>query len=681
MENETKTKTSLESLNNKKLNKNINSHMEEEEIKNNSDGNEINFDKTPKNNQLNIEKNTNIELNEEHSEYKNINKEETTKKFINNRVNNILNDIYGSLSNINEVNEKVKNILSKRKTMNSFRTSSKIESNFKIKNKRSSTTTKIKDLKNKSIIKEEKIDDNYLAKNETNNIYNIEDEATKNETTSINFKSKLNNSYYYNRVNDFSNDKTKNINSVKEHDFTKVNLPSKTNKSHRKIYQKDNKYLKYDELANTENSAGLNEKNIEYSNINYNSYYHDDENENESMIKAMKLKLKNEEKKLKELEEEKNKLLNEEKIRRKIIIEKIKKKNIIKKQYLIKEYKKKMSLLRELQTNNINEIKKLERKKKIDEDKIVRIDKICQNMNINNHSLLKCSIKNKSNIKNSLSKKNTEDYSENSNYLMSDNEVQNKSIKKKKSTNYYTFYNNRLPKTNEFKNKSYYTENEEGITEDYKFNQSINELTSTCDNNDDNQNETFSYSQYSKSNNCKRKLNFDESFKTEQENLNPYNYLYNYYQNLNKNNNIYNFENEKLNLDNYFIQKEQKKRYYSDNRKYEKRLNNSNSKRKFYGTRTPNQEVLSFIQGRVNRYNHSLSKDSTISKRLSQIAVIPSSLNYNFNNNYNYKYVPSSLSSTNYKDNFCKKNNRKIERKKNKNLKDLNFKYIFFNNK
>ena len=679
MENETKTKTSLESLNNKKLNKNINSHMEEEEIKNNSDGNEINFDKTPKNNQLNIEKNTNIELNEEHSEYKNINKEETTKKFINNRVNNILNDIYGSLSNINEVNEKVKNILSKRKTMNSFRTSSKIESNFKIKNKRSSTTTKIKDLKNKSIIKEEKIDDNYLAKNETNNIYNIEDEATKNETTSINFKSKLNNSYYYNRINDFSNNKTKNINSVKEHDFTKVNLPSKINKSNKKNYLKENKYLKYDELANTENSAGLNEKNIEYSNINYNSYYHDDENE--SMIKAMKLKLKNEEKKLKELEEEKNKLLNEEKIRRKIIIEKIKKKNIIKKQYLIKEYKKKMRLLRELQTNNINEIKKLERKKKIDEDKIVRIDKICQNMNINNHSLLKCSIKNKSNIKNSLSKKNTEDYSENSNYLMSDNEVQNKSIKKKKSTNYYTFYNNHLAKTNEVKNKSYYTENEEGITEDYKFNQSINELSSTCDNNDDNQNETFSYSQYSKSNNCKRKLNFDESFKTEQENLNPYNYLYNYYQNLNKNNNIYNFENEKLNLDNYFIQKEQKKRYYSDNRKYEKRLNNSNSKRKFYGTRTPNQEVLSFIQGRVNRYNHSLSKDSTISKRLSQIAVIPSSLNYNFNNNYNYKYVPSSLSSTNYKDNFCKKNNRKIERKKNKNLKDLNFKYIFFNNK
>ena len=37
--------------------------------------------------------------------------------------------------------------------MNSFRTSSKIESNFKI---RSSTTTKIKDLKNKSIIKEER---------------------------------------------------------------------------------------------------------------------------------------------------------------------------------------------------------------------------------------------------------------------------------------------------------------------------------------------------------------------------------------------------------------------------------------------------------------------------------------------------------------------------------------------
>ena len=78
----------------------------------------------------------------------------------------------------------------------------------------------------------------------------------------------------------------------------------------------------------------------------------------------MRIKLKKEEKKLRVLEEQKNKLLNEEKIRRKVLMEKIKNKNRIKKQCLINEYKNKINLIQKLQNNNINEIRKLEIKRK-----------------------------------------------------------------------------------------------------------------------------------------------------------------------------------------------------------------------------------------------------------------------------------------------------------------------------
>ena len=58
-------------------------------------------------------------------------------------------------------------------------------------------------------------------------------------------------------------------------------------------------------------------------------------------------------------------------------------------------------MIQQLQANNINEIRKLEIKKKIDEENIIKIDKICENININ-ESLLTKSKTDKSQLRNSL---------------------------------------------------------------------------------------------------------------------------------------------------------------------------------------------------------------------------------------------------------------------------------------
>ena len=123
------------------------------------------------------------------------------------------------------------------------------------------------------------------------------------------------------------------------------------------------------------------------------------------------------------------------------------------------------------------------------------------------------------------------------NYLLSDSETQQKTNNKKMPSNYKIFSNN-LVRNNSKKNKSIYNnETEEGLTEDYpyQFNNSINELTSTCDMNDEN--ESSSHSQEVKKSRYKRKLNFDDSAKTQKGNINPFNYLYNYYQKINQINN------------------------------------------------------------------------------------------------------------------------------------------------
>jgi hypothetical protein len=79
-------------------------------------------------------------------------------------------------------------------------------------------------------------------------------------------------------------------------------------------------------------------------------------------------------------------------------MENIQKRNKIKKQALLKEYQKKIHLVKKLQAQNISEIIKLERKKKNDENKIRKINKIFNNdegINFNNTDLYELIKKNK----------------------------------------------------------------------------------------------------------------------------------------------------------------------------------------------------------------------------------------------------------------------------------------------
>ena len=637
-----------------------------------------------------------IELNDNEEQSKKLNEEINDKKINNKRVNNLLDDIYGSLSNINEVNNKVKDILSKRKkinSVNSFRNCIKEQKDIVIKNKKKSLT--INKNKTNYNIKTNIIPDEFsIIKKANINTKNISDnvnETTKNETDLMNVKSKKHVIYTFNQLNNNSNSKENQINQIittnKETLYYKVNTKSKDNLLEKKFKNNINlKFYKYDDLINEDNITKLNEKNEEISSINNNTGMYDEEYENEKIIRYMKIKLKDEEKKLRVLEEQKNKLLNEEKLRRKVLMEKIKNKNRIKKQSLIKEYKKKINMIQQLQANNINEIRKLEIKKKIDEENIIKIDKICENININ-ESLLTKSKTDKSQLRNSLTRSRLDNSIEGCNYLLSDNDTQQKCIKQNYSSNYFIYSKNNLKRNNEKKNKNKYNnESEEALTEEYKFNNSINELSSTCDNFEAEEKESFSNSQDIRKSSYKRKLNFDDiskSSKTKKDNINPFNYLFNYYQKVNKINNRKNFKDENMNVDNYLNQNTKKKKYHSENRKYNKNTNNTNinTKKKSKGSFTPNQDVISFIQTRVNKYNHSSNREPKLSKRLSQMTPYPSYLKYDINCKYNYKYSPSSVSNTNVFNNNSRRNSQRNEKTKSKNVKELNFKYIFLNHK
>ena len=679
MENDLNIEKLKESLSIKNENKNINLNLKEEEIKNDINENENSANKIKISNEENNETSENkIELKDKEECSKIEEKVDNEKKINNKRVNNLLKDIYSSMTKINEVNDRVKNILSKRKKMNSvnsFKINFQDNKESKIKNKRKSTTTSKNKINYKIKEKNSQIEyslskiSNIHKRNMNKNRSNI----TKNETESVNLKLKTNNNnniYILSKLDNSSTDnQTRKNNSTF---FYKFNTPEQFNRTEN-AYNKP-KYYKYEELK--VNDISPNEKNDETSNINNNSGFYEEEYENEKLIRYMKIKLKKEEKKLKVLEEQKNKLLNEEKQRRKVLMEKIRNKNRMKKKCLINEYKTKINLIQKLQTNNINEIRKLEIQKKIDEDNIIKLDKICENININDSSLK--SNNGKSDIKNSVVRSKFDNSSDGLNFLFSDNETQNKSSNKKIiNSNYCIYSNNYVEKENKSK---YNNESEEGLTEEYQFNNSINELTSTCDMNDENY--SFSYSQEVKKSSYKRKLNFDDVAKTKKENINPFNYLFNYYQKVNNTNNINNIKNENMNVDNYLNQNTKRKKYNSEIRKYNKSLNNikpHNVKRNCNGSFTPNQGVLSFIKTKVNKYNHSSNKGTNLSKRLSQMTAYPSSLMSNFNCKYNYKYAPSTVSRTSASKNLSRKNSERNNRPKNKNLKELNFKYIFFN--
>ena len=693
MESELKTEFLKDSLNNDKINKNISICFKEEEIKNNSFVDEINYEKNLKMSEQSFEDKVKIELNDNEEQSKKLNEEINDKKINNKRVNNLLDDIYGSLSNINEVNNKVKDILSKRKkinSVNSFRNGIKEQKDIVIKNKKKSLT--INKNKTNYNIKTNIIPDEFSIIKQANiNTKNISDnvnETTKNETDLMNVKSKKHVIYTFNQLNNNSNSKENQIITTnKETLYYKVNTKSKDNLLEKKFKNNINlKFYKYDDLINEDNITKLNEKNEEISSINNNLGFYDEEFENEKIIRYMKIKLNNEEKKLRVLEEQKNKLLNEEKIRRKILMEKIKKKNRLKKQNLINEYKNKLSLIQKLQTNNINEIRKLEIKKKIDEENIIKVEKMCSNININDSFSTK-SRTDKRKKGNSLTKTRLENSSDRSDYLISENNPQQKFINKKYETKYQIFSKNNIVKTNEKKKKKnnfYNTESEEALTEEFQFNNSINELTSTCDNAEEN--ESFSNSQETKNSSLKKKLNFDNSAKSvriKKGNINPYNYLYNYYQKINQSNNRKNYKYENKNIYNYLNRNNKNRKYHSETRQYNKSSNNikanTDSRRKSKINLTPNQDVISFIQTRVNKYDHSSDKSSNISKRHSQITAYPSYLKYNLNCKYNYKYSAISASNTRGFNDFARKNSQRSGRNKQKKIKELNFKYIFYN--
>ena len=696
MESELKTEFLKDSLNNDKINKNISICFKEEEIKNNSFVDEINYEKNLKMSEQSFEDKVKIELNDNEEQSKKLNEEINDKKINNKRVNNLLDDIYGSLSNINEVNNKVKDILSKRKkinSVNSFRNGIKEQKDIVIKNKKKSLT--INKNKTNYNIKTNIIPDEFsIIKKANINTKNISDnvnETTKNETDLMNVKSKKHVIYTFNQLNNNSNSKENQINQIittnKETLYYKVNTKSKDNLLEKKFKNNINlKFYKYDDLINEDNITKLNEKNEEISSINNNLGFYDEEFENEKIIRYMKIKLNNEEKKLRVLEEQKNKLLNEEKIRRKILMEKIKKKNRLKKQNLINEYKNKLCLIQKLQTNNINEIRKIEIKKKIDEENIIKVEKMCSNININDSFSTK-SRTDKRKKGNSLTKTRLENSSDRSDYLISENNPQQKFINKKYETKYQIFSKNNIVKTNEKKKKKnnyYNTESEEALTEEFQFNNSINELTSTCDNAEEN--ESFSNSQETKNSSLKKKLNFDNSAKSvkiKKGNINPYNYLYNYYQKINQSNNRKNYKDENKNIYNYLNRNNKNRKYHSETRQYNKSSNNikanTDSRRKSKINLTPNQDVISFIQTRVNKYDHSSDKSSNISKRHSQITAYPSYLKYNLNCKYNYKYSAISASNTRGFNDFARKNSQRSGRNKQKKIKELNFKYIFYN--
>ena len=289
----------------------------------------------------------NIEYNnkDENKNYTIINNaNETLKKIHNKKFNNTLNDIYNAIESINEANNKVKNILSKRpyipksldikrKIINLEKNGNDINNlnNFNIvpKTTKNNSLYNIKYVKNINDIKRNDISSTFRTSkknSEVNSNYNRK--ISKNSSYNLNNCSKIpKNSSIYN----FDYMKPEHKNEIK------VILNPKIEQN---INNKLNNELKYNNNLNCSIESTQKSNDITNNDLSY--FYYNEEIKNEKDIKSIKLKLKKEEKKLKNLEEEKNKLLKEEKIRRKIIMDKIKKKNKIKKNLIIREYKKKI---------------------------------------------------------------------------------------------------------------------------------------------------------------------------------------------------------------------------------------------------------------------------------------------------------------------------------------------------
>ena len=695
------------------------------------------------NTNINISIKNNIkELNDHNDSTKNHtsiqNTDDFSKKINNKKVNSTLNDIYSSITNINELNKRVKSLLSNRPIIHkSIYDKRKINSQEKIKyipntfKREAKDITKIVNSRRSSIQKSESKDLSYIPNNinkinvapqttkyyykydinkfnsnsKKSEKYNSTDRKINNNSNNKSNKKKIsqNNSYQkkqnsqtqkslnytYGFGNEFTNSIPGNNNKTTSHNNNNNNS-NINNNYYKNIIQKNisknnDEYSEYNENEKISNNYSIisSVRNSILTNINCSSIIIEDGLKNEKDIKIMKMKLKKEQKKLKYLEEEKHKLLKEEKIRRKIIMENIKKKNKIKKKSIIKQYKKKINLIKKLQVQNIDEIMQLEKKKKIDENKLKKI----KNM-LNDEENININIFKKNNKKHH--NRNINRNNELDNNINDDN---NLNINKN-SYKYFTFSSGFVKNEDSNIAQNYINNEDNNLTNDNQYINTLYDLSSSENNSNNNKsiisisnNFNNNISNRNKEKNSQKKVinYFDKNgrgMNMINKNENRYNYLINLNNGNNEEKNNYNFNYRNINLDNIFIQNTDKNKknsiFNSDSRKYDKNLYNHSSNNLYKKYSSPKVEIPSYIQARVNKYNYYNMKKSNSSKRISGGQMSPYSFDYNFNYKYNNN-IPSNVSNKinmNYYDNNDRGYSHKKERKKG----DLNFKYIFFDN-
>ena len=620
-------------------NKNIKLELKEESINIQNEGNNNNC-----NNRVDIIEKNKIQNKQDYSEDLNKNYNQSyNKKFLkkinNEKVNNTLNDIYGAISNINEINEKMKNFLLKRQIIHkSSDIKTKMINNEKSKKIRVRPSTDEKRIYSKKFSKEKKgkeIDKHIYKLNNTNNMelntaknissYNIKSInggcISKNDTLRNNSKNDTNhhNKSYNNNSNFAKKISDKYIEPInKKHD--QKNFKNINN------IKLNNYYFKLNENIGNNYSIESVLKSNDISHIDISSYYYNEEIKNEKDIKNIRIKLINEEKKLQNLEEEKHKLLKEEKIRRKLIMEKIQTRNKMKKQNALKEYKKKLSIIKILQEQNMNEIVELEKKKEIDVGKLKQINNLINEEDINKKLLkLRKSNRKKKNIR------------ENQLNDIGNDIYENTKENKKNQNKFFTFSKEDI---NDFSNI------EKNLIKEYKYNNSKDKYLNNIEGDDFKKERNFTPKYLNKNLEDHNKIKTDKT--------------------------RHNINNRKLSFEEFINYQNNKKNYIynnynSESRKYEKKYMKNNF-----------NYIPSYIKARANKFNYNNSRRSSsshFSHKFSVEQIIPYSLNYNFNNKYNYN-MPSNRSYSNYYVNKKGKNNSK---RNSKNRKEFNYKKMFFN--
>lgn len=646
------------------------------------------------------------------------NKEEYSKRFNNKKVKNTLNDIYGVIENINEVNKKVNNILSKRPNIKKYKSF-----DYKIKNiteeddiKKIRSTTGDKTPKFNKYFKEKSpkeystptTDTNFLASRTTADFYSsktghdiviMNDDNDNDIRLRNNKKDELNLKYQYSynmpykkrnykkssyRINNYYNiprNKSENLTceyyspTVKSNSGLKLLIQKNINKKISNNYSGENEEESINITLGKSSDKSKDINNIsDISNIEASSNYFGEDISNEKDVKDIKLQLKNEENKLKALEKEKNKLLNEEKKRRKILMQKHIEQTKIKNKSLITEYKKKIKIIKKLQNFSKNEIAQLEIKKRIDEKKLERINKICNDDDINKNI-----IKIKKNNNKYKDKQNSIRNKKFIEYKNSDLQNNKENISNNHNANDgYSFTNNNFTKKENNRINDYLNnENKDDLTENNKRAMTLYDLTTSNNSNANISILTNESSKRGKKNTPKKvfnDLNINENYK----NIIGKDYI-NSYKLYNDNNNdisinLYNKNDTKsIGLSDYLSQNN--KYSYSQSKKNGNRKNNYNTH--LYKTKSAysNIGIPSFIQSRVNKYNYNLNRESSFSHRVYANRMVPYSLRYNINYKYHY---PSKIQHKSHSNYNSLRNDSRDSKMYDKTKKDLNYKSIFF---